>query len=431
MVELLRQLIGSLSETVVAWDQFQQKEIGYFLYDGESPTASPSLKSSVAAVDKAFSNLKVHLRQLQNLEKELCQNIPQGVSYGASTTDSDSATASTFKNNLCSSAVATSMSSKSSVVDSIEPEGIHDRKEYQDFQALDPECDIRSVVSDAEDINSVCSTRRTFPERIAEEHLGVLLAQKQELKPQYEEAFNKMGKPRFIENFRRLLKRYYLDLSRQAETNLQRATTQLLRSRWARIRIAKQVAEIVRPDNKEAISQMERRILETERRVLDLEDWVSANPGLAIPIDPEIDDKGGFGEEGEEEHREMEGFEDEGTSDEEDGGQERENTKFVPNVSEMEAFLLEGDPFQNLTINLRLFLLPAASAPITRIIMTIPKDRIWFSGEDDYSFLNRAKLSVEHHTVDNWNWWPLQPPMHFLQKGQTRMHWQCVSLSFQ
>jgi hypothetical protein len=63
----------------------------------------------------------------------------------------------------------------------------------------------------------------------------------------------------------------------------------------------------------EATSQMERRILETERRVLDLEGWVAANPGLAIPLDPEIDESGGFGEE---EHQEMEGFGDEGTSDE-------------------------------------------------------------------------------------------------------------------
>lgn len=81
MVRLLRQLIGGLSDTVGAWDEFQRKEIGYFLYDGESPTASSSLKSSVAAVDKAFSALKVLLRKLRDLEKELCEDNPQGVSH--------------------------------------------------------------------------------------------------------------------------------------------------------------------------------------------------------------------------------------------------------------------------------------------------------------------------------------------------------------
>jgi hypothetical protein len=97
----------------------------------------------------------------------------------------------------------------------------------------------------------------------------------------------------------------------------------------------------------------------------------------------------------------------------------------------MEAFLVGGDPFQNLTIDLRLFLLPTTSTRLTRILMTIPRDRIWFSVEDDHSFLNRAKISIEHYTDGNWDWWPLQPPVHFLQKGQTRMRWQCVSLLFQ
>jgi len=83
MVRLIRQLISGLSDTVGAWDEFERKEIGYFLYDGESPSTSspPSLKSSVAAVDKAFSALKVLLRKLRDLEKELCEDNPQGVSH--------------------------------------------------------------------------------------------------------------------------------------------------------------------------------------------------------------------------------------------------------------------------------------------------------------------------------------------------------------
>jgi len=81
MVRLLRQLTGRLSDTVVAWDEFQRKEIGYFLYDGESPTASSSLKTSAAAIDKTFSDLKALLRKLQCLQKELCEDNPQGVSH--------------------------------------------------------------------------------------------------------------------------------------------------------------------------------------------------------------------------------------------------------------------------------------------------------------------------------------------------------------
>jgi hypothetical protein len=81
MVKLLRQLIRGLSGTVRAWDKFQRKEIGYFLYDGESGASSSSLKRSLVAIDKAFSELKDLQGSLQDLKKELCENNPQGVSY--------------------------------------------------------------------------------------------------------------------------------------------------------------------------------------------------------------------------------------------------------------------------------------------------------------------------------------------------------------
>ena len=80
MVKLLRQLIRRLSDTVGGWDKFQRKEIGYFLYDEKPSTALPSLKPSVDAVDTAFLELKEILRKLQALEKELCEDNPQGVS---------------------------------------------------------------------------------------------------------------------------------------------------------------------------------------------------------------------------------------------------------------------------------------------------------------------------------------------------------------
>jgi hypothetical protein len=79
-LELLRQLIRRLSGAVEAWGEFQRKEIGYFLYDGESPTASPSLRPSLDAVDRVFSNFKGCLRRLQDFEKELREDHPHGVS---------------------------------------------------------------------------------------------------------------------------------------------------------------------------------------------------------------------------------------------------------------------------------------------------------------------------------------------------------------
>jgi hypothetical protein len=81
MVTLLRRLRSTLSDTVDAWDKFQRKEIGYFLFDDASPTTSSDLESSVSAVDDVFLDLKGIFKKLRELEDELCQDNPQGVSF--------------------------------------------------------------------------------------------------------------------------------------------------------------------------------------------------------------------------------------------------------------------------------------------------------------------------------------------------------------
>jgi hypothetical protein len=116
----------------------------------------------------------------------------------------------------------------------------------------------------------------------------------------------------------------------------------------------------------------------------------------------------------------------EGSSDDESGA-EHENPKVLTNVSEMENFLVGGHSFRNLSIKRRLFLLPATLAPLSRIIMSIPNEQIWFSTNDDLSLLNRAKVYIENQT-DKFNWWPLKPPTRLLQKHQVRVHWRCVKL---
>jgi hypothetical protein len=80
MVQLLTQLICGLSDTVRAWEEFQRNDIWYFI-DGESPTTSSHLESSVRAVSKTFSHLHGILQKLQELKKELCKDNPQGVSH--------------------------------------------------------------------------------------------------------------------------------------------------------------------------------------------------------------------------------------------------------------------------------------------------------------------------------------------------------------
>jgi hypothetical protein len=80
MVKLLRDLISRLRDTVEAWDRFQRKDIEYFLFDDDSPTTELFLKNLVTVVDTIFSDLRDILRKIQQLEDELCQDSPQGVS---------------------------------------------------------------------------------------------------------------------------------------------------------------------------------------------------------------------------------------------------------------------------------------------------------------------------------------------------------------
>ena len=78
MVNHLRDLISSLSDTVGAWDEFRQNEIGYFQDDDELSTSLSSLKSS--AVGKAISTFNALLPKLKDLEEKLCSGNPHGVS---------------------------------------------------------------------------------------------------------------------------------------------------------------------------------------------------------------------------------------------------------------------------------------------------------------------------------------------------------------
>lgn len=273
--------------------------------------------------------------------------------------------------------------------------------------------DIKSVVSDGTDNDSLTYGRKTSQEAIAERYLGILLANNHELKPLYEEALTRMSKSRFVDNVRRLLKRYYLDLVLCTRTNLEKVTIHLLKNRWSRTRMAQHIADLLKPENEEFRVQIEEQTQGTKDRLHDLSIWIEKIPRLSCPdLTPELaimDDK-------------------DLTSDDEDDEEDDKNTGALSNIGEMEEFLTRGSPFRTLLSNLRIFLLPASLDTLTRVIMSIPSDRIWFSEKDDLSLSNQIKAFVEDYTEENWNWWPLRARMRELQINQTRLHWRCVSI---
>ncbi|KAF4631646.1 hypothetical protein G7Y89_g6486 [Cudoniella acicularis] len=275
--------------------------------------------------------------------------------------------------------------------------------------------DLRSVVSDLDEINSQASTRRSRQEVLAEEHLAILLAQHQDLQPLFQDALKIIDEKRFVDNMRRLLKRFYLALSLKAKTNLEHAAAQLLRSRWSRIRLAQNILDRFSPQKQEHTTL---QVSEIQLQVQDLEDWIANNAGLSSNLENPVNVNAPLPI-----YTESEG--EDGSDADGDDEDEFEQPKSLPNIDEMENFLLRGTPFQDLSANICFFLLPASLNSLTRVLRSVPQDRVWFSEEEDSSLTNKLKTLIEDATEENWNWWPLRPRMKRLQKEQTRVHWIC------
>ena len=295
---------------------------------------------------------------------------------------------------------------------------------------LSDNADIQSVVSDGDEIGSLLSATRSPQALMAENHLALLLAKSDALSPLLDEALSKMGQDRFIKNLRRLLKRCYLDLLPHAKTNLEKATKDLLRRRRSRVRVARLIIDMRSPEN-HGIREQQFSIVQGKSKYL--EDWIASNASLApgpsllrplpAPPLPHREEE----EEEEEDGEDLEGdLSSESNISDAEPKDEDQNID-LPNISQMENFLVGAQAFKNLEINLHIFLSPAAMKPIIRNLLPVPPDRISFSTKNNHSICNKMKILAEHVTENDWNWWPLQPKMRFLKEDETRVLWTCVS----
>ena len=194
------------------------------------------------------------------------------------------------------------------------------------------------------------------------DHLGILLAQNEELKALYKFAFSKFEKMRLTNILEGLLKQYSLDLFMDAKTDGELQASYLIENERSRSRIACAISDIVDPETED-----------------DLDEWIRQAQYHGMEV-------------------------------------------------ELENFLVKRNPFRRLLTSFWAILLPASLSHLTRILISVPSDRIWFSDENDKSISNKFKICIENLTEENWHWWPLRPKMRMLQNGQTRVHWLCVSI---
>ena len=320
------------------------------------------------------------------------------------------------------------MSSKTSVYDVLQG----DLKAAPQSDLLDSphlDHDIESVPSDSDDIQSLASSK-SLSALGPEDQIAMLLAQRNELLPIHTEALAKVGMSRFINNYRRLLKRYFLDLSQHAHSNLERTAINVLRRRSARMKIARSIAYLIEPKDEGPEDVIKDRIRVIEEKRVYTEHWIANNQHLTTTDDPAPRTATSHGDD---EHFACSENSDDVDSHSEDDSEDDEDKLFevtkLPRLTELEGLFTNGSPFESLLINLYNFLTPSYLAPLTRTLLSIPRNQIDFSSKEDLTPMDKVKLLIEDFTNDNWNWWPLQPPLRPLKEGETRLKWKCVSSS--
>ena len=293
----------------------------------------------------------------------------------------------------------------------------HKVGDYSQFILPSPFSDatkVREQINHNNILYSKTKPVRDLQKEDAEKHVSLFLAQHKDLKPLFEEALRRMNTDQFVDHVRRLLKKYYLDLFRNAQTDSDRATCHFLRGRESRVRIARQIAGRFNSEYNEIRAELAQHMQEMGSTVPDVDDWIAGNAPQSNAAKSKAPNNISFS--------------DDESCDVDDDGDENQQKDLLPSAVEMEEILLRGRPFQNLSMNFEALLLPAALGSLTRLLMTVPNDRIWFSVENDLSLSNRLKILIEDHTEENWNWWPLQPSMRSLKNDETRLHWRCVSI---
>lgn len=296
-----------------------------------------------------------------------------------------------------------------------------DSNDMQDSGQLD---EIGSLISDDEDISSQISSENSLQRAIAERQLGALMAHHPELNMAYDEAMALMPEDRFVANFRRLLKRFYLDIRLIASTSLEHTAVGLLRSRGARMRLARIISYTRKARSEEIDAQTEKHIRRAHQKDrAEMERWTkSITPGSYEAGQSSKES----GEPVEAENTAIESGSSDSESDDKGEFSGKESSGPFPNIQLVENFLTGSAAFQALSHNFGTLVLPRS---LSQLALSIPPSQIRFSNENDISLLNKMKTFMEEQTGAAWNWWPLSPRKKLLGPNQTRMHWQCVRFS--
>ena len=280
--------------------------------------------------------------------------------------------------------------------------------------------EIVSLASDTKDTGSQKITTIPPQHKQAEELIAALLFS--HLSEFLEKALENIAFPQLLQNVRRLLKLYYLDLLPLAVDELKKATVNVLRAKSSRNRIALEFIRSIALSSINSARMNDEAAQDQIDNKKTLEAWIDEQQNFAnTKVFGTLEEKGLGKGEGilDDDGKVLSDFDDES----DDAG--ANGTPF-PRISEMNAFLFEGRPFENLVTRALAFLMPIELQSLQRAILSLPEKNVWFRKEDD-SVTDRVKRYVESQTLENWNWWPLAQMKQPLLPDEVRMHWKCVS----
>ncbi|KAI9147240.1 Ankyrin repeat domain-containing protein [Paramyrothecium foliicola] len=283
----------------------------------------------------------------------------------------------------------------------------------EDLHGEDFREDIRSIVSDEDDIGSQVSEGSKDEVITGQALMRVFFTEQPSFRYLCDKALAKMGATRFQNNLRRLLKSFHKRLHVEAKTEAERAVAGLLRSRRGRLRISQQLVAYIKLDNDEASTLDPSKFDIAEENQERVEIWLTrATQRIHDSEVHQVLDKAviEYGDN-------ISCAWDTGDEEEEDELQKFHHT------SEMKDFLRESASFRWLQQELIQTFLPVE---INDVLQSIPKSQIKLLQSQDDTLLNHFKSWVEERSGIKWNWWPLKRRNRRLHEDEARISWRCT-----
>jgi hypothetical protein len=274
--------------------------------------------------------------------------------------------------------------------------------------------DIRSIESDHESIGSKISTSRSKAELYAIKYLASFFAQLKDLRSLHEAALQKIERRRFTENYRRILKSYYRRLLCEAANDTEKEVTRIFRSRQNRESIAEGIAAHVEHVEEEESRPLDNLMAQPAVEEY-LEDWLRATGDVDFGRPREADQESVVDNHHSESSDTDSGLDTDSDADYHD----------LLNINHAKKFLQQGSAFRNLVLDIQLLMLPGH---LREIVETTPKSLLHILSNNDTSWVNRTKASLETYTELVWDWWPLAPRVPSLGVEEHHLRWKVRGL---